>query len=364
MKKKYFFGYLFVRVAKGLALLVLITGIGFAIIQYSQADIAATSVTYRVSPVLQRTLAKLKDTFSSAEQIVSSFNASNQSPKQSVRAPRFPPRIDTEADFDRVGSELTRIDQDRQQLKQSVVNRFEASVSAIEEKLRAHAAGLQALPSATPASPGGSPVTVLQPTPTPSAQPQSLFSPKLGNYDVSARMANLKQRKEFLKVLATKAENTDNRAKLDDAAEQLEQLSKLLPEEFETIREPESGPEPTTPKEPKIEQARKLILSERVAGQLQQLRSDIHQIILSSWALDDAFEQAADNASVERDKCRVAALARKGIWLSALSKIASGLLAAALASFLILVFADLVQTLLDTATNTGVIADATTSRLP
>jgi hypothetical protein len=74
--------------------------------------------------------------------------------------------------------------------------------------------------------------------------------------------------------------------------------------------------------------------------------------------LDESFEQAADVTSIEREKCRVAVLAQKGIWLSAVSKILPALLAAVLVSFLIVVSADLVKTLLDTAAHTGVLADA------
>jgi hypothetical protein len=159
-------------------------------------------------------------------------------------------------------------------------------------------------------------------------------------------------------VLGTKAENADNRARLSEAVDQLEVLSKLLPEKFETS--PAEGPESasTPSNEPRPDQSRKVFLSERIAAQLEQLRGEVGQIFLTSWTLDDTFEQAADLNSVERDKCRVSTLAQKGIWLSAVSRITTGLLAAVLGSFLILVCADLVRTLLDTANHTYVVADA------
>jgi len=91
---------------------------------------------------------------------------------------------------------------------------------------------------------------------------------------------------------------------------------------------------------------------------LEQIRGEVTEIFLTSWTLDDAFEQASDVRSIECNKCRMATLAQKGIWLSAVSRILIGLLAAALVSFLILVCADLVKTFLDTASHTGVVADA------
>jgi hypothetical protein len=81
-------------------------------------------------------------------------------------------------------------------------------------------------------------------------------------------------------------------------------------------------------------------------------------MLLTSWTLDDTFEQIANLDSAERDKYRAAILAQKSIWLSATSRIVIGLLATGLVSLLIVVFADLVQTQLDTATSSGTVADA------
>jgi len=357
VKKQYLFGYLFVRTAKGLALLVMLIGIGFCLLQYSQAKAAASAVSYQPSPYLQRALGKLKDDFSAAAQIVSSFNADNQLTTPKVQVPLFPAAIDSNANFARIDDALAKVDQERQQLKQSIVSRFETSVKSIEEKLRTYAAGLESLPSATPDA-----VTRRVSTETPSASPtqqqESLFSSKLSMDEVNKRSANLTRRKEFLKVLGTKAENADNRARLSEAVDQLDVLSKLLPEKFETS--PAEGPESasTPSNEPRPDQSRKVFLSERIAAQLEQLRGEVGQIFLTSWTLDDTFEQAADLNSGERDKCRVSTLAQKGIWLSAVSRITTGLLAAVLGSFLILVCADLVRTLLDTANHTYVVADA------
>jgi hypothetical protein len=357
VKNEYFFGYFFVRAAKGIALAVVIVGIGFCMLQYSRAKIAASSAAYQPSPFLQRALGKLKDAFSSTNQIVASFNTANRSATPKVQLARFPRVINFNADFSQVADELSRVDQERQQLKQSIVNRFETSVRSIEEKLRAYAAGLQSSSLPTPTA-SSSPIARATPSPPPTSPPESLFSSKVGGSEVNQRSANLTQRKEFLKVLGTRAENPDNRARLNEAADQLELLTKLLPEKFEALATTQVELAPTSSSESPTEQGRKVLLSERVAGQLEQLRREVRQMLLTSWTLDEAFEQAADLTSVERDKCRVATLAQKEIWLSAVSRIVIAWLAAVLASFLILVCADLVQTRLDTASNTGVMADA------
>jgi len=297
----------------------------------------------------------LKDAFSRTAQIINAFDADNRLGTPEIQVPRFPPVIDSSADFERVGEMLVKIDQQRQEMKQSVVSRFDDATKAIEAKLRAYAATLHPPPAATPTA---APTVVVSVNPySGSGKPQdSLFSPKLSADEVSKRTANLNSRKEFLLGLASKAENPTNRATLNDAAAQLDDLSKLLPDKGASI--PAEGPSPSPSAEVGPDEGRKILPSEQTAGELEQLRAEIRQTMLTSWTVDEAFEQAADLTSVEREKCRVAVLAQQGIWLSVVSKILPALLAAVLVSFLIVVCADLVKTLLDTASHTGVLADA------
>jgi hypothetical protein len=357
VKKQYFFARLFVRTAKGLAILVILIGIGFCVLRCYQASIAADAVAYQPSPHLQQTLDGLKDTFLSTEQIVDSFNASNQSTPPGVQGPRFPLVIDSSDDLDRIATELSRVDQERQKLKESIVARFETFVKSIEEKLHSYAAVLQPSPSATPAT-GQDLVPAAEPAPPAESPEESLFSSKLNASETRERNANLNERKEFLKVLGIKAENPENRVILSEAAEQLERLAKLLPEKFDASAAARVDSAAVRSNEPQPEPGGKVLLSERVARQLEQLRAGVRQMLLTSWSIDDAFEQAANLFSAERDKYRTATLAQRGIWLTATSRIVIGLLAAALASLLILVFADLVQTQLDTASSSVTVADA------
>jgi len=357
VKKQYFFARLFVRAAKGIALLVILIGVGFCVLWYSQARIAAGAVAYQPSPHLQQALDRLKDAFLATEQIIESFNAGNQSTAPNFQAPRFPRVIDSDDDLARIGAELSRIDRERQQLKESIVSRFETFVKSIEEKLHAYAAVLQSSPSPTPAT-AQNLISNATPTPTPKSREESLFSFELGTSDANERSANLKERKEFLKVLAMRAENADNRVILGEAADQLERLAKLLPERFNASTAAQPDTATASSKEPRADGDGKVLPSERVARQLEQLRGGVRQMLLTSWSLDDALEQAVNLDSAERDKYRAAILAQINIWLSAASRIVIGLLATGLVSLLIVVFGDLVQTQLDTATSSGAVADA------
>jgi len=357
VKKQYFFARLFVRAAKGLALLVILIGVGFCVLRYYQASIAAGAVAYQPSSHLQQALDRLKAAFLATEQIIDSFNAGNQSKTPNFQAPRFPLVIDSDNDFARISAELSRVDHERQQLKESIVSRFENLVKSIEEKLHAYAAVLQSSPSPTPAT-GQNLISNATPTPSPTSREESLFLSQLGSSDANERSANLKERKEFLKVLAMRAENADNRVTLGEAADQLERLAKLLPEKFDVSTAARPDTATASSKDPRAEQHGKVLLSERVARQLEQLRGGVRQMLLTSWTLDDTFEQVANLGSAERDKYRAAILAQKSVWLSAASRIVIGLLATGLVSLLIVVFGDLVQTQLDTATSSGTVADA------
>jgi len=357
VKKQYFFARLFVRVAKGLALLVILIGVGFCVLRYYQASIAAGAVAYQPSSHLQQALDRLKAAFLATEQIIDSFNARNQSKTPNFQAPRFPLVIDSDNDFARISAELSRVDHERQQLKESIVSRFENLVKSIEEKLHAYAAVLQSSPSPTPATDQNL-ISNATPSPSPTSRQESLFLSQLGSSDANERSANLKERKEFLKVLAMRAENADNRVTLGEAADQLERLAKLLPERFNASTAAQPDTATASSKDPQAEQHGKVLPSERVARQLEQLRGGVRQMLLTSWTLDDRFEQVANLGSAERDKYRAAILAQKSVWLSAASRIVIGLLATGLVSLLIVVFADLVQTQLDTATSSGTVADA------
>src|SRR3954470_7637248 len=125
MKKPYFFGYLFARSAKELALLVMAIGIGYCVLQYSQANTSASATVYQPSSSLHRTLGSLTETFSATAQTVGAFNADNQLTTPRVQVPRFPTNINSNADFAAIEEVLSKVDKDRGALKQSVIGRFE-----------------------------------------------------------------------------------------------------------------------------------------------------------------------------------------------------------------------------------------------
>jgi flagellar motility protein MotE (MotC chaperone) len=359
--KKYFFGYLFVRIAKFLAVIIVLIGLAYAIFQFVQASVAAESVQYLPNPTVRQHLDKLLARSFEAQRLVSDFTGETKKSDASVGG--LAGEITSMRDFDRLGEVLETVDREREILKQAIVKRFEQLIDEVQKKLRAYAASL----SPAEASP---PPKVLSPTPMATATPppkptpnerKTLFSEQLSQADIETRLSDLNANVQFLKVLETTAENPENRTKLTESIKRLDELKALLPSRPVALTEvpQQEKPQQYSPQNPQLPFAepRKVLNAEKVADQLGQLRSSVRQAILSSWALDEALDEIRDLSASERNKCRSATLAVTRIWLTAFGMIAGGAVLMAFVAFLILVTADLTQTLLDTATNTGVIAE-------
>ena len=350
--RKYFFGYLFVRIAKLLAIITLLVGLGWMASKYVQTSIAADSASYRPSELLRQQLERLGETFISTRELVGEFAGPGSGAKEVV-APRFARVIHSDGDFERLTEELGVAERGQQELKQKIVASFEDLTEKIEQKLRAHAASLE--PPPAPAASGVTPAATPSPALTPSTVPEAedaetLFSKNLSRMDVLSRSADLERTKQLLKLLEGMAENPDNRRILTESAAQIDALSTLLPKirpdptpvsQFNQSP-PSSQPVPSaTPRPPPLN-------AEKMADQLGRMRATVRATVLSSWSLDEVLGQASETAAVERGGCRVASLTVKGIWLGGLGQIGLALVGALFIAFLILVFADLTQTLLDT----------------
>lgn len=356
--RKYFFGYLFVKIAKLLAVLALVVGLGYLLWKYGQAHLAAESASYRSSDFLQSQLAMLASVASSTQAIVKGF--AGEPALGQMKEPSFASNVSSSTDFEMIKKEIAQLDQDRQQMKQAVISRFEAMVVEIEQKLRARVAALAAI-SASPATqasaPSGTPESTATPPPV-STEKEMLFVENMGGFEIQRRAALMEKAKQLLILLQTGAENPENRQTLADAATQVDQLGTLLPPVPEPVQPPapalaEEGPRTIAPSSPP-----KVFNAEKVANELRAARFGVREAILSSWHLDEVFARTSEAVSIESAKCRLASLSVKGIWLSFFGQAGLAFLAAALVAFLILVFADLTQTLLDTATNTGITAEA------
>jgi hypothetical protein len=63
-------------------------------------------------------------------------------------------------------------------------------------------------------------------------------------------------------------------------------------------------------------------IAEKIADRLSQLIASVRAAVFSSWALDEAVEQAAETPRNEAEKRRIAVLTVRGIRLSVSAQIA------------------------------------------
>ena len=366
--KKYFFGYLFVRIAKLLAVLTVLAGVGYALFKLEQASLSAQAASYQTSLPLRQSLSRLTETLRDARQLVAAFAEGNGGTAPAIQPVDFSGQsLRDNDDLARLAGGLDQADRQRQQLKETLVKRFEALLESIQAKLRAHAAEIApAAPPTAGASTGVSAPAAAtpRPTPVPTEEAETLYTGQMSNYDIQQRTTTLDRGKELLKVLESSAENPENRKTLTDSVAQLDALTHLLPAKAEAPAPSEpalpsnlSGRNSTAPAPPRRE-----LNAEKVADQLARLRATVRQTMLTSWTVDGAYSQSAALAAEERGRCRLATLTVKGIWLAAFGQLGAALLVAVFAAFLVLVLADFMQTLLDTATNTGVVADSVKSQ--
>jgi hypothetical protein len=189
---------------------------------------------------------------------------------------------------------------------------------------------------------------------TESNSAKTLYAP-LDASELATRHEAINQSKDFLTVLRSSAENPDNAKILTQAADELERLETLLPANLDArkphTQEPAPEAENSAPPQAKLN-------AEVVADQLQTVRRLTRAAVLSEWAVDRAFDDAAKETDQEQKHCVEAERALKKLRLNMGCSIVVLLIASVSTAFLTLVLADLTQALLDSATSSAFIASA------
>ena len=348
--RRYFFGYLFVRFAKIIAVLVLVGGVGGAAVRYLQGSLEAASIRYEPSSATGLKLFTLAQEWNRMRQLIAVFKARSAPVMMELDFANTPTKA---ADFAALAKQFDKIQEQRYAVKDAVVQQFEIPIREIEEKLRAHASRLATpQPSTPPPSPKAEPQSQKDDE---KAAPKTLFA-SLGRSEISTRRGLLAESQDFISVLKNSVENPENAEVLARALRELSDLERLLPMNLEsTPRSPpkieSANPPPVAPK----------LNADRVADQLLQARSLVRAALLTNWSVDQALAQAMTEVESERKRCLEAGRTLQRLWLSVATMMALTIVGSLLISFLTLVLADLTQTFLDTAINTAVVASAYTN---
>ncbi len=274
------------RFAKTFGCLFIVAGLGVAASLFQQMTPMLNSARYHESGLLSERLARLKSQYEESQRLVMQFKGTEEFPPEYSAAafkPQFPSRAASADDFQRMREQLSQVATGRDAMKGFVVNRFNALLLEIQQKLLAHAASLKPAPAAAP-----SPQT--KPLPAPPSDFDALYNSDLASSTIHSRKSSLDDAKQFLGVLRSSAENPENKKKLEDSIAEVDLLAKLFPTRNDS---PDADANPAL-------DSREPLNAEKVALRLSQMRENVRQAVLSSWALDEAYDRALETLESEQ----------------------------------------------------------------
>lgn len=343
----YRFGYLFVRLAKILAVVLFVAGLLAASLRYVQGSLDARARKYAQSKTLEADLSHLDREYERLQTIMARSLHRTVAPLEVRTVARAPGKT---AEFAVLSKRFAEISRTRDDIKDSLIATFESAIEAIEQKLQAHAAELRGEETKKADAPAGSP-----------DDKKSLNTPEtvfvdLGGSELGKRIDALGRSREFITKLKGSVEKPENAALLITALQELDELGRLLPSSLEIAPPAPTEEKPADAEKPKGPPPQ--LTAERVANQLRQVRALVRASVLTDWSIDQTLVRVAEESEVERQRCAESEQALQRLWLETWIWVCAILLGATLTAFLVLVMADLVRSFLDSAAHNAKIAAA------
>ena len=197
---------------------------------------------------------------------------------------------------------------------------------------------------------------LLTPTVTEPHEQDSLFAENVDTDALKARSKQLDDTKAYFDYLSSNVENAENKKIIRKAIAEVSAIEQLLAEaglfRHENVCAVTRNTKCSFGSCSCFGKARTIECREGGRSISVVLSALARHAATDSWALDDAIDQAATVLSAESEKCRKAELDQRQVWIGWLIQVISVAAEAAAVAFIILVGADVTQTLLDTAINT------------
>jgi hypothetical protein len=356
--RKYFFGYWFVRLAKVIGLLAMLATLGYIGLTTSIYFAANAGAQYGPDENLRLALNRTNEELQYAKKEVGRITNTTDLPDLSV--PTLPRAVE---EFEPAAVFIQQAEAQRQTLKQRTMAKLESSITTLQEKIADTIRSIERTRQDMESQPKPStPVTPAAPVP---AVPHSALDGPVRNVfgvdNTGSLHRTLEQAQNFFTNLAEKAEKEENKALLKSTLEEIGKLKSWLPKpptDYDPIRKavpvnPEvitSDSESSLATDP-LNTA--LTTHRNLATTLFKLRSSITE----NWTLDGTLTRAATKLENERDQCRGAEVIQRNLRSAWLTKVFLTLLAGIAAFFMILVFADFIQSFFDTASSAGKILE-------
>lgn len=359
LQSKYTFGYLFVKLAKLLAILTVLGTMGLIAVRTVSYLNDVSRIRYEADLELEISLSRLLEEVEFATGEVSRITPVADLP--SITAVKTPATL---TGFGSVASVISSVETRRAELKQRTLKAFEQGVIELQSKIANTVREIERVRRATEAAPATPPVPQQPASAKPPLEPRSaldLPARTLFGQGATSSLTNsrntLTQTAKFFEDLSGKAEKEENKQLIQGVLKEIAKLQSWLPPEPQPSRPqaPEFAAQPTAPKPQPTVPDDPLETALRTHRSLSEALSEVRKTVTGPWALDQLISAAANCMESERDQCRAAELAAHQMRTDWALKISMWTAAGLALAFVILVWADFIQSFFDTATSAELI---------
>ena len=334
--KNYRFAQLFVKISRIIGIVVLISGIGFTVLNFFSISAEYTSAKYERDDELTRLLVELEDNKQQTLTILRNKRLIGSRNFYLSEAPEVAPL--TSDQFEDLAVSLSAYRSETLELKQSLLESFEDSVGVIRDKLLKFAESLEeeAPRKNVPARRESS---ISRHT------MESHIFDENSRTTFSEKIYSIQEVADFLARLRDESSQEESKRTLTQAKDEVEQLLSLFPNV--SVSQTQVSEEP---------EEKETLRAEMVAYALEEAIITVRNSVTDRWAVETALAEASQKSIEEKQEMEESVELRRGILLLGVGKIFSQFLGTVLASFLILVISDFLQTQLDIAANSFVLA--------
>jgi hypothetical protein len=339
IQNTYFFGYLFVRFAKVLALLVLVGG-AIATSAWTYNYFAAVrGIKYDKDIILERKLDRLENTVGFATREVGRLTSVTD-----LTPILLPGAPSNSASFEIVTASLVAVNQRRDDLKNRLITDLETKAAKLESELVKILERGNSASSAETSTP-----TYRAAASISSAGYQTVFGDSAAFDPGSARSA-LSQIGNFYLGLERNAEKIENRKLLHDTYEEIEKLLNWLPIEIERSVGSRQAQIPSADSAPAINP---FVKAQANLNLIRQSVQEVRHNVTQEWELDQCLDETAAILEVQRGLYRGSIAAKDALRTAWISDAGKTIFVTLLLAFVVLVGADWLQSFFDTASRAG-----------
>lgn len=352
---QYIFGYFFVRFSRLLACLALLAIVVANFYIWQNYILKAESIKYRPSSTLDLHIDRLEEELEFAKREVSRISSVGDLPKLS-----FPEEVDRSAKFEGLLFDLGVADQRKTILKQRVTTAFAERIELLRTRIKNTIDAINSSRTITPLDAENTdramPATKPRDAPDPLSDQRRTVYGELSADRTQSMLGGMESISVELDALAAYAEKEESKKLIQDAKAALNDLLAWLPSKHkenaitflaqkETLETAESD-EPAEPADP-------LIKAQENYEMLGRMVEVAEFIVRDGWQVDNLLLEATRVAEEEAKDCRASEVALKELRLSSIGFSGACLALGIVLALLILVFADFLKSIFDTASNSA-----------